>query len=361
MANVNASFWRGKKVLVTGHTGFKGGWLAYWLHHMGAEVIGYSLPSRYQPSFFDVLELDKTITHIEGDIRDQEKMQAAFSEHKPEIVIHMAAQPLVRLSYDEPVETYETNVMGSLKLLECVRHTGGVKAVVMVTTDKCYKNNEWHWGYRECDPMGGYDPYSSSKGAMELMVDSYRNSFFSAASYSQHGTALASARAGNVIGGGDWSADRLLPDLVQAFARNEPGVIRNPHAIRPWQHVLQPLRGYLMLAERLYSDGPAVAEGWNFGPRDDDCQPVGTVTEIMVRCWGDGAKWENRSEANAPHEASFLKLDSSKAWARLKWQPSFDLEQAIRFTVDWYRCYYDKGDIRALTQSQIDSQMDADA
>jgi len=351
---INQRFWQGKRVLVTGHTGFKGGWLSLWLKNLGADVTGYSLPASSQPNFFNAVNLSKHMRHIEGDIRDQASLQQVFNNQKIEIVFHLAAQSLVRPSYSNPVETYDINVMGSLKLLECVRKCESVRAVVMVTTDKCYRNNEWTWAYREIDPMGGYDPYSSSKGAMELMVDSYRNSFFPPQQFAVHGKAVATARAGNVIGGGDWSEDRLIPDIVRALSENSPAIIRNAHAIRPWQHVLQPLHGYLLLAQKLFTEGASVADAWNFGPREDDCQPVGALATQIVSLWGDEAQWLDQSDPDALHEASFLKLDSSKAKARLGWKPNLDLAQALHMTIEWYRAYYQDADMYALTLSQID-------
>lgn len=356
MVGQGANFWAGRRVLVTGHTGFKGAWLSLWLKQLGAEVTGYSLQPPSDPSMFEALNLAQDIRHVHGDIRDQSGLARVMRDGGFDVVFHLAAQSLVRPSYQDPVETYDINVMGSLKVLECVRQAGTVRAVVMVTTDKCYRNNEWAWGYREIDPLGGHDPYSSSKGAMELMVDSYRNSFFPVSAYAKHGTAVASVRAGNVIGGGDWSVDRLVPDMVRAFANGEPARIRNCHAIRPWQHVLQPLRGYLSLAERLVTEGPAYAEAWNFGPAEADCQPVGVLAEAITRLWGGGARLVDETEADAPHEAHFLKLDSAKARSVLGWQPSCDLAQALGMTVDWYRAFYQGGDVRALSLQQIARQ-----
>ena len=271
---VNSAFWKDKRVLLTGHTGFKGSWLSLWLQSMGAQVTGYALAPPSNPSLFDVAEVGKGMTSIIGDIGDLERLRAVFAEHKPEIVIHMAAQALVRYSYVEPVETYSTNVMGTVNLLEAVRGTDSVRAVVNVTSDKCYENREWVWGYRENEAMGGFDPYSNSKGCAELVTAAYRNSYFHPGQYKEHGVAIASGRAGNVIGGGDWADDRLIPDIMRAITQGKPVNIRNPHAIRPWQHVLEPLSGYLLLAQKLFEDGPAYAEGWNFGPNDEDAKPV---------------------------------------------------------------------------------------
>ena len=347
MANVNAEFWRGKRVFLTGHTGFKGGWLSLWLQAMGANVCGFALNPPTTPSLFDEARVSNGMQSIIGDIRDLAAVCDAMSAFKPEIVIHMAAQPLVRLSYVEPVETYATNVMGTVHVLEAVRRTGTVKAVVNVTTDKCYENNEWVWGYRENEPMGGYDPYSNSKGCAELVTSAYRRSFLDSA-----GIALASARAGNVIGGGDWAADRLVPDILRAFERGEPVVIRNPHSTRPWQHVLEPLSGYLMLAEKLYTEGLAFAEGWNFGPEDNDAKPVQWIVEDMVRRWGEGASWQLDGGTH-PHEARYLKLDCSKAKAALAWQPRWSLGQALEQIVQWHRAWLGHGDMRALCIQQI--------
>lgn len=353
---VDRAFWQGKRVLLTGHTGFKGAWLGLWLTRMGAQVVGYALPPVGEHALFDVLNLQSRLTHELGDVRDQAHLLAVMQAHRPEVVLHLAAQALVRPSYKDPVETYDVNVMGSLKVLECVRQCDSVRSVVMVTTDKCYDNKEWCWAYREVDPMGGHDPYSASKGAMELMVASYRNSYFPAHAYAHHGVAVATARAGNVIGGGDWSEDRLLPDLVRAFVAGEPAPIRNRHAVRPWQHVLQPLRGYLLLAERLWQEGSAYAEAWNFGPSEDDCQSVGMVSGRMAEMWGEGATLVDQTDPNAPHEAHFLKLDSAKSRSRLMWRSTSDLEQALRWTVDWYQAHGRAQDMVELTLAQIDAQ-----
>ena len=287
---MDSGFWHGKRVLITGHTGFKGGWLSLWLQSMGAEVSGYALPPSTNPSLFEKASVSRGMasSHL-ADIRDLDILKSALQETHPEIVFHLAAQPLVRHSYANPVETYATNVMGTVHLLEAIRTTAGVRAVVNITTDKCYENREWVWGYRENDPLGGHDPYSSSKGCSELVTSAYRNSFFDAKGYSRHGVALASARAGNVIGGGDWAMDRLVPDMIRAFSKGEAVVIRSPHAIRPWQHVLEPLWGYLTLAERLWEQGPAFAESWNFGPYDGDAKPVQWIFQRLVEQCGDGS------------------------------------------------------------------------
>lgn len=344
---VNAAFWQGKRVLLTGHTGFKGSWLSLWLQSMGAHVVGYALAPPTHPSLFEVANVEKGMASIIGDIRDLPKLQAIFTEHNPEIVIHMAAQPLVRYSYQNPVETYATNVMGTVHVLEAVRNTPSVKAVVNVTTDKCYENKEWVWGYREDEPMGGHDPYSNSKGCAELVTSAYRRSFLQA-----KGVALASARAGNVIGGGDWAADRLIPDILQAFEANQPVIIRNPYATRPWQHVLEPLSGYLTLAERLYTDGAAFAEGWNFGPKEDDARPVQWIVEHLASLWGQGATWQQDDNTH-PHEANYLKLDISKVRAKLGWEPLWNLAHSLGQVVEWHKAFIAKQDMRTFTLEQI--------
>ena len=351
---MNAEFWRGKRVLLTGHTGFKGSWLSLWLQSMGAQVVGYALAPPTEPSLFEVAGVGAGMTSVIGDILDLEHLRSVFAEHKPEIVIHMAAQPLVRYSYAEPVETYSTNVMGTVNLLEAVRGTPGVKAVVNVTTDKCYENREWAWGYRENEAMGGYDPYSSSKGCAELVTAAYRNSFFNSATFNvKHSTAIASARAGNVIGGGDWAEDRLIPDIMRAITQGRSVTIRNPHAIRPWQHVLEPLSGYLKLAQKLYEEGAAYAEGWNFGPNDEDAKPVQWIVEQLTQSWGEGASWL-LDGGEHPHEAHYLKLDCSKAKSRLDWHPRWHLDEALKRIVDWQKQYLYGRDMRAVTIEQID-------
>ncbi len=349
---VNPTFWKGKRVLLTGHTGFKGSWLSLWLQSMDAEVVGYALAPPTNPSLFKVAEIGCGMTSITGDIRDLEHLRKVFTEHQPEIVIHMAAQPLVRYSYVEPVETYSTNVMGTVNLLEAVRSTKSVKALVNVTTDKCYENREWAWGYRENEAMGGYDPYSSSKGCAELVTAAYRNSYFHPDKYKEHGVAIASGRAGNVIGGGDWAGDRLIPDIMRAITEGKSVHIRSPHAIRPWQHVLEPLSGYLVLAQKLYEEGAAYAEGWNFGPNDEDAKPVQWIVEKLTQAWGEGASWVVDG-GNHPHEAHYLKLDCSKAKSRLDWHPRWHLDEALSAIVEWQRAYRDGKAIREITLSQI--------
>lgn len=347
MQKIDSAFWAGKRVLLTGHTGFKGSWLSLWLQSMGADLHGFALAPSTTPALFDTANVAAGMRSTIGDIRNYETVLAAVQQAQPEIVIHMAAQPLVRYSYQAPVETYATNVMGTVHLLEAVRQVGTAKAVVNVTTDKCYENKEWAWGYREDEPMGGYDPYSNSKGCSELVTSAYRRSYFQ-----QSGIALASGRAGNVIGGGDWAADRLVPDILRAFENGTPVIIRNPHSTRPWQHVLEPLSGYLALAEKLHTDGHAYAEGWNFGPHDEDARPVQWIVEHMVNSWGGAASWQQDGGVH-PHEAHYLKLDISKAKARLQWQPRWPLATALQKITDWHRAYLSQEDVRAKCLQQI--------
>ncbi|MCM2569434.1 CDP-glucose 4,6-dehydratase [Janthinobacterium kumbetense] len=349
---MNPAFWQGKRVFLTGHTGFKGGWLSLWLQQLGADVIGYALAAPTTPSLFEVADVASGMQSIIGDVRDGDAVKRAMAAARPDIVIHMAAQPLVRYSYANPVETYSTNVMGVVHVLEAVRATPGVRAVVNVTSDKCYENREWPWGYRENEAMGGYDPYSNSKGCAELVTAGYRSSFFHADKYAEHGVALGSGRAGNVIGGGDWALDRLIPDMLRAIGTGEPVMIRNPHAIRPWQHVLEPLSGYLTLAEKLYTAGPVHAEGWNFGPHDTDAKPVEWIIERMTQEWGAGASWSLDGQDH-PHEATYLKLDCSKARGQLGWHPRWDIGQTIAKIVEWHKACDQGADMRAMTLAQI--------
>ena len=349
---VNSAFWKDKKVMLTGHTGFKGSWLSLWLQSMDAQVVGYALAPPTNPSLFKVAEIGDGMANIIGDIRDLAMLRAVFAEYKPEIVFHMAAQPLVRYSYSEPVETYSTNVMGTVNLLEAVRGTNSVKAVVNVTSDKCYENREWAWGYRENEAMGGHDPYSNSKGCAELVTAAYRNSYFHPEKYKEHGVALASGRAGNVIGGGDWAEDRLIPDIMRAITQGKPVNIRNPHAIRPWQHVLEPLSGYLLLAQTLYEEGASYAEGWNFGPNDEDAKPVQWIVEGLTKSWGEDASWV-LDGGDHPHEAHYLKLDCSKAKARLNWIPKWHLDQTLGKIVDWQKKYQQGSNMKEITLKQI--------
>ena len=342
-------FFTGKKIFITGHTGFKGSWLCLWLHKLGAEVHGYALEPPTTPSLFELAKVSELLcSHHIADVRDASTLAEAMLQAKPEIVIHMAAQPLVRDSYIIPVETYAVNVMGTVHLLEAVRGCPSVKAVVNVTTDKCYENREWVWGYRENEPMGGFDPYSSSKGCSELVTAAYRNSYFKGS------VALATARAGNVIGGGDWATDRLIPDCISAMLAEEPVRVRNPYAIRPWQHVLEPLSGYLTLAQKLYESGADFAEGWNFGPADDDAKPVEWIVQQMCTLWGNGAHYEIDS-GDHPHEAHYLKLDCSKARMRLGWQPQWKLEKALRSIIEWVNVFSSAGDLRLCCLEQIES------
>jgi len=349
---IDQEFWKDKRVFLTGHTGFKGSWLCLWLQQLGADVTGYSLAPPTNPSLFDVANVAQGMKTIIGDIRDGVMLSNAMSNAAPEIIIHMAAQPLVRQSYIDPVETYSTNVMGTVHLLEAVRGSPSVRAVVIVTTDKCYENKEWVWGYRESDPMGGYDPYSSSKGCAELVTSAFRTSFFNPFDYSEHKVGLATARAGNVIGGGDWASDRLIPDMIVAFKKGENVHIRNPGSTRPWQHVLEPLRGYLVLAENLVRAGAEFSEGWNFGPNSSDAKPVKSIVKKMIQYWDDGAAWDLDNSENS-HEAGYLKLDISKADSRLNWRPLLNLDQALKLTVDWSKNCKNGVDPREVTLKQI--------
>ncbi len=351
---MDQEFWRGKRVFLTGHTGFKGSWLSLWLQKLGAHTVGYALAPPTTPSFFNVAKLADGMTSISGDVRDLTKLKQACIDCNPDIVIHMAAQPLVLRSYEDPVETYGTNVMGTVHLLEAVRACKNVRAVIIVTSDKCYENREWVWGYREDEAMGGYDPYSNSKGCAELVTSAYRNSFFCPDKYDEHGVAIASVRAGNVIGGGDWAENRLMPDIIKAIINDKPVMIRNPRAIRPWQHVLEPLHGYLCLAERLWKMGADYSGGWNFGPNDDDVKEVSWIVEKITNLWGDGARWET-DEKQYPHEANCLKLDCSKARYILDWSPKIDLSTAIEWIVAWFRSYQQRDDMFQVSASQITS------
>jgi CDP-glucose 4,6-dehydratase len=346
------SFWSGRRVLVTGHTGFKGSWLAAWLESLGAVVTGFALAPATRPALWE--DLART-THVQsrlGDVRDLDAVRGAFDAAQPEVVFHLAAQSLVRPSYADPVGTYAVNVMGTVHVLEAARAAQALRAVVIVTSDKCYENREWVWGYREHEPMGGRDPYSNSKGCAELVTAAYRASFFGAG-----GAAIASARAGNVIGGGDWAADRIVPDIVRAAAAGVPVRIRNPDAIRPWQHVLEPLSGYLALAQRLVEAPAGCTEGWNFGPDEADAVPVSTIARRATALWGGDSSWA-RDPGSHPHEAHYLKLDSSAARMRLGWRPRLRLETALEWTVEWYRRRVDGADGAALTRAQIAKYME---
>ena len=344
---ISKDFWAGKRVFVTGHTGFKGSWMCLWLKSLGAIVSGFSLEPSTSPNLFTEAKVSNDMASVIGDVRDFNALYNALESYKPEIVIHMAAQPLVGLSYIEPVETYATNVMGTVHVLEAVRQINTVKVVINVTTDKCYENKEWPWGYRENEAIGGHDPYSSSKGCSELVTSAYRNSFLT-----DQKVMIASARAGNVIGGGDWTLGRLIPDMLSSFNRSEPVMIRNPVATRPWQHVLEPLSGYLMLAEKLYQYGSDYAEAWNFGPKDDDARSVEWIAKKLCKQWGVGAAWEVDGISH-PHEANFLKLDISKAKSKLGWQPKTRLEQTLSDIVKWHKRWINKESARDLCLEEI--------
>lgn len=355
MAHPNPFFWKNKKVFLTGHTGFKGSWLALWLTSLGARVTGYALAPDADQNLFDVLRISNSLvkSHI-ADIRDCANLVKAVYVAQPDVVIHMAAQPLVRYSYENPVETYATNVMGTVNLLDSLRFVGSVRATVIVTTDKCYENTDHPNSFKEGEPMGGYDPYSSSKGCAELVTAAYRQSFFPSSKYKEHQHAIASARAGNVIGGGDWSEDRLIPDAIKAFEIGQALSIRNPLAVRPWQHVLEPLSGYLILAQELYEKGPQFAGAWNFGPHEKDARPVKEVIELLISEWGNPAVWL-QDVALHPHEAHTLKLDISKAIKNLDWKPKWSLEEAIKKIVQWQNAYQGKKDMKAFSLEQIQS------
>ncbi|MCM3040839.1 CDP-glucose 4,6-dehydratase [Paenibacillus motobuensis] len=353
---LNRKFWRDKRVFLTGHTGFKGSWLSLWLTQLGAKVTGFSLSPSTEPNLFEVCNIESCLEKsIIGDIRNFELLETSMREAKPQIVIHMAAQPLVSESYINPVETYAINVMGTANLLETIRRVNSeneIKAVVNVTTDKCYENKEWFWGYRENEPLGGYDPYSSSKACSELVTASYRNSFFNPDKYSDHGVAIATARAGNVIGGGDWSQNRLVPDIVRSIIENDPIIVRNPDSIRPWQHVLEPLSGYLLLAEKLYLYGCDYAEAWNFGPNDDDAKTVQWIVERFCSKWDVNQNYQIESN-NSFHEAHYLKLDCSKARYKLQWAPKWSLDQSIEKIIEWNSAYMNKENMREICVKQI--------
>lgn len=345
---MNPSFWQGRRVFLTGHTGFKGGWLCIWLQSLGAELTGFALEPNTEPNLFTVAKVGQGMHSVIGDIRDLDALQIAMRQAQPNIVIHMAAQPLVRFAYAKPLETYATNVMGTAHVLEATRRSGSARAVVNVTTDKCYENREWEWGYRENEPLGGFDPYSSSKACSELISSAYRRSFLQ-----REGIALATARAGNVIGGGDWAEDRLVPDMLRAFAQREPAIIRNPDAIRPWQHVLEPLSGYLTLAERLCSDGERWAQAWNFGPLDADARPVRWLADKLATLWHSDASWQQNSGSDQPHEAHFLKLDVSKARSQLGWSPRWGLPHTLAAVVDWHKAWLHEQDMKSFCLKQI--------
>jgi CDP-glucose 4,6-dehydratase len=354
------NFYQDKRVFLTGHTGFKGSWLALWLHALGAKVMGYALAPPTVPSLFESAGVAETLSHVEADIRDASRLHRELEAAQPDIVFHLAAQSLVRVGYERPLETLDTNVMGTAHLLEALRATvrGRRCAVVVITSDKCYENREWIHGYRETDRLGGRDPYSMSKGAVELLVAAWRSSYFPTDRISVHGVGLATARAGNVIGGGDWAKDRIVPDCVRALLAGEPIPVRNPSAARPWQHVLEPLSGYLHLGARLFDadahSAGGFADAWNFGPRADGVWTVGRLVEELTGLWGDGS-WNDRSEPNAPHEARWVALSTDKAFHRLGWTPTWDVRRALEKTVEWYAaCAATHGNVRALTAAHID-------
>ncbi len=346
------SFFQNKKVFITGHTGFKGSWLCLWLHSLGAVVTGYALQPPTTPSLFEICRIEKLVTSLMGDVTDGQSLAAAMDAVQPEIIIHMAAQSLVRESYKLPVKTYATNVMGTVNLLEAVRTCKTVRVVINVTSDKCYENREWPQGYREEEPLGGRDPYSSSKACSELVTAAYRNSFFHPDMYDAHGIGIATARAGNVIGGGDWASDRLIPDCVRALLKGEKIIIRNPRAVRPWQHVLEPLSGYLLLTEKLYKEGPRYAGAWNFGPLDDDAKPVEWLVERLCAKWGENASYAIDTRKHT-HEANYLKLNCSKARSELGWRPRWNLERALDSVIEWTRAFKEGKDLTELCLNQV--------
>ncbi len=350
-------FWRGKRVLLTGHTGFKGSWLSLWLQQLGAVVTGYSLPPPTDPSLFELAGVAAGMASVTGDVRDYVELHRTIVAGRPEVVIHMAAQSLVRYSYANPLETYATNVMGTANLLEAVRQTDTARVVLVVTSDKCYENRELDRGYHEDDILGGHDPYSSSKACAEIVTAAYRRSYFMQKHTRPSPSAVASVRAGNVIGGGDWSADRLVPDILTAFVQDRAAMIRHPHAIRPWQHVLEPLAGYLLLAERLWTDAQ-FSGGWNFGPDEADAWPVARLADRLAAAWGQGARWQHVA-GDHPHETSYLRLDSRRARERLGWTPHLPLSTALEWVVEWYRAYAAGGDVRGLTFEQIERFQEA--
>ena len=348
---LDLSFYKGKKVFVTGHTGFKGSWLCKILSNAGAKVTGYSLNPPTEPSLFKIANIDSEVNSIIGDIRDYKSLKAAFDKVQPEIVLHLAAQPIVRDSYKDPAYTYETNVMGTVDILECVRNSDCVKSFLNVTTDKVYLNREWSWGYRENEELDGFDPYSNSKSCSELVTHSYKNSFFS----DKH-TAISTARAGNVIGGGDFANDRIIPDCIRAVSENKVITVRNPYSTRPYQHVLEPLFAYLMIAAKQYENEKY--SGWyNVGPDECDCVTTGDLVDLFCKCWGEEARWKNTAESNAPHEANFLKLDCSKIKSVFGWKPRWHISEAIEKTVEWSRAYLQNDDASGTMDKQIKEYM----
>ena len=335
---INSNFWKNKKVLLTGHTGFKGSWLSIWLKKLGVELIGFSKDIPTKPSLFELAKVSENMISTMGDIRNLSVIQKVIQEHQPDIIIHMAAQPLVRKSYENPLETFSTNIMGTANVLESIKMTEKTRVIINVTSDKCYKNNGANEKFSEDSPMGGYDPYSSSKACSELVTSSYRDSFFNPKEYQKHGVSLATCRAGNVIGGGDWSKDRLIPDIMRGVINNEIIKIRNPNAIRPWQHVLDPLNGYLTLAEKMWSAGNKFSEAWNFGPMEEDEQSVKWITKKLTKQWSSNIKWDVDNDIN-PHEENSLRLNCMKANSRLNWRPKLKLEQGLEWVVEWYKQY----------------------
>ncbi len=353
---INTNFWKNKKILLTGHTGFKGSWLTLLLKHFGAKIIGYSLPPPTNPNLFEIAQVFDGIVSIFDDIRNLSNLKKIVSTYKPEIIIHMAAQSLVRYSYKFPVETYNTNVMGTVNVLESVRLTNSANVVLIVTSDKCYDNREWYWGYRESDPLGGKDPYSSSKSCAEIVTNAYRRSFFSLEKYSEHRVAIASARAGNVIGGGDWGEDRLIPDIMKCWLQKKPVYIRMPHAVRPWQYILDLLIGYLLLIEKLWNNGISYSEAWNFGPDEDNCKSVNWILNKLKEYWGDDATWVLDNNEH-PLESVCLKLDCSKTLSKLKWRPVVNISDALKAIINWYKAYSEGANMKDHCYTEIENYL----
>ena len=353
---MNSNFWKNKKVLLTGHTGFKGSWLSIWLKKLGVELVGFSKDIPTKPSLFEIAKVSEGMTSITGNIEDFTAIQKVLKENKPEIVIHMAAQSLVRKSYEEPINTFATNVMGTVNLLQAVKTTGSTRVLINITSDKCYENKGTEKAFSENSPMGGYDPYSSSKGCAELVTSSFRNSFFNLKEFERHGCSLSSVRSGNVIGGGDWAKDRLIPDIMNSISKRIPTQIRNTRSIRPWQFVLEPLFGYLILAQRMWEEGKEFSEPWNFGPDETDCKSVKWILEKISKELDDGFSWKEDTRDN-PHEAEMLKLDCNKAKKRLGWKTKLDVNETIEWTVNWYKEYFKNSDMKEYTENQIDKFM----
>lgn len=354
VSNIDKNFWKGKRVLLTGHTGFKGSWLALWLKQLGAELTGFSLPPQTTPNLFELANVSCEMVSLTGNIHDLENIKSIIKKYKPEIIFHMAAQSLVQYSYKNPVETYMTNVIGTVNLFESVRQAGGAKVVVNITSDKCYENKEKREGYKEDEPMGGYDPYSSSKGCAELITAAYRRSFFSPGRFNDHKTAISSVRAGNVIGGGDWSQDRLIPDIVRGIIDKRTIKIRHPHATRPWQYVLEPLSGYLILAQKMWNDGIAFSDSWNFGPDEKDEREVEWIVQNFEKKWQEKINWTIEEDSKF-HEAHYLRLDSAKARTKIGWSPVWKINTALEKTVEWYKIFVNAGNIKDITISQIEN------